>query len=141
MPEESVVVEKGDTQTDEDLHGFEWTDYTKYFPVQGKEFLTTLFSQQKYGWKSRARLLKRIDGAQIYVERLLEELASVATDERSPRTVKVINPREGLRAYLLSVSLETLQEMSFKYNVSYQSFMKDGDRTELVEALIDEMAS
>ena len=132
------------TQDEDSLESFHWHNYAEYLPEDDALFdvMTNMFESKAYGWKSRARLLMKIQVQSDYLSRLKEELVTSVTKERKARKAytRHIDPREGLRAYLESRSEEALQSLCVQHSVSYKSFMKDNDRTELIEALIDEMA-
>lgn len=146
MPEESAVLDVPETESTEEvpdeLQEFHYESYVQYFPEQYRDVLTAILSQKKYGWIKRARLLQKISNVDAYMQTLHQRLADMC-GERKARTLTVIAPNAGLRAWLVSRSNDVLRDLSAQYGVSYTSFMPEGaeDRTTLIEALLDEMMS
>ena len=133
----SVTVEK--PKPVNDLENWDYTKYVQYFPQDCVTELTTLFQEQSYGWKSRARLIKAIREHYQSISEISEELNELTFGKRT-RSPRKIEPREGLRSYLNSLSLEALEKACVIHSVSFKSFVGvNGETSECIEALCDEM--
>jgi hypothetical protein len=127
-----TVTEVSESEEGSDVDSFNYADYSKYVPTELATELQAAFETKRFGWKSRARMLMRIDEYHNHIAALTENLSF----ERGPRSPRKIDPREGLRAFFNSRTDEQLQKACALYNVNYNSFAND--KANLIEALCDE---
>lgn len=121
-----------ETEEGSDVDSFVYAEYSEFVPAELKTELSTAFETKRYGWKSRARMLMRISEYTDHIKALTENLSF----ERGPRGPRKIEPRDGLRAYFMSLTDEQLQRACNIYSVSYTSF--SSDKSNMIEALVDE---
>lgn len=139
MATESLeLADKVETPKNTKLDEFNYLDYENYFPQEHEKFLTDMLSTRAYGWKSRARVLMDIGRVSHQLEGLHADLIARCNGSRKSYT-RLIEPRDGLRAFLTSLDDEKLGRVCYEQSVDYNSFMKSNDRIGLVEAIIDEM--
>lgn len=129
---ESTVTQVNETEEGSDVDSFVYGEFSQYVPEALKKELAEAFETKRYGWKSRARMLMKIDELTNHIATLTENLSF----ERGPRGPRKVDPRDGLRAYLMSRTEEQLQKVCEIYSVSYTSF--NSDKANLIEALCDE---
>lgn len=144
MPEETAVLEP-EVQKPEssELSTFDYTKYQRYVPAGTEQYFSDVFANRSFGWKRRAEAILRLAHATAEVEKLeayLIELSQTVPRSHSPRG-KTIDPRDGLRAFIASLSDEKLLQLCTEKSVSYNSFMPAShpDKAGLIEALCDEM--
>jgi len=146
MSDETVVLteESVDATTlvrstaEADLEGFDYSEYLPYFPDECREHLVDVLSNHKYGWKSKARTVKKIASWTQYTQELRDQLVEICTGMRTRVTTAQIK-REALAAFISGLHESGLRALALQYAVSYDSFMNRNDRTGLTEAILDEM--
>lgn len=145
MPEETAVLESPESAEAEssELTSFDHTKYMRYVPAGTEQYYSDVFTNRSFGWKRRAQAVLKLAHHAAEVEKLeayLVELSNTVPRSHSPRG-KSIDPRDGLRAFIASLSNEKLQQLCSEKSVSYTSFMPAShpDKSGLIEALCDEM--
>ncbi len=138
MPQESVVVEEAEKKA-----AFDWQDYVEYIPISVREPMVTLLRSGAGGFKRRVGLLERVVQTHRRVQDAEDDLVASlqAAGPRGFPKGRLAEQTRQISAYerlLDSLSEAALRLVATENNVSYDSYMKSGDKSGLISAILEE---
>lgn len=128
------TVTQEENQVEQVLANFDWANYVQYFPASVASELQEMLSTHAYGWKSKARMLLRIERISKELQTAQVDLANSFVDGRHAKTPEE-KAHGAMKRFLATLTESKLQEACVRYNISYNTFMSSNDKAGLIEAL------
>ena len=120
------------------MDGEEMSKALAFLSDSDQEAAEAMLTKQEYGYIGVTNALRRMVNA--YTKAQVHKDTALKTIRRERAEINIaISTRNKNRNFLASLDDATLQRYCQKYEVSFESFMRTGDKANLLEAILDEM--